>query len=190
LLFRSTRHTSLLRPDDSMMLVVDMQEPFLRNVWEREHLVRNVGILTEAAKLLRIPLLPTLQNSGRMGGLIPEIANGLPTECVPFDKMCFSCLADDAILSEVQRSSRKQIIVAGVETHICVSQTAHDLLALGYQVHVIADAVSSRRQSDWEIGLSRMERAGAIVSSTETAIYELLGEAGTPEFRAVLALIK
>lgn len=190
MVFRSNRHPSLLRPDDAMMVVVDMQEPFLRNIWQREHLIKNVSILLEASKLLRVPIVPTQQNTARMGGFVPELAMRLPKECVPFDKMCFSCVGDDVALSEIQRSGCKQIILCGVETHICISQTAHDLIALGYQVHIIADAVSSRRQSDWEIGLSRMEKAGGIVSSTETAIYELLGEAGTPEFKAVLQLIK
>jgi len=190
LLARSNRHPSLLRAEDTLLIVVDMQEPFLRHVWERERVVTNVTKLLRAARTLRVPIVPTLQNAEKLGGLLPEIARGLPPQCVPFDKMCFSCLGEGAFVSEVQRSGRKQILLCGVETHICISQTAHDLLAQGYQVHVAADAVSSRTQSNWEIGLRRMECAGALISSMEMAIYELLHEAGTPEFRELLELFK
>ena len=187
---RSSRHSALLRAEDTLLIVVDMQEPFLRNIWERDRLVKNVATLIDAARILRVPVLPTQQNTEKMGETIPEIAKRLPSMCVPFDKMCFSGLADSAIASEVSRSGRKQILLGGIEAHICISQTAHDLLAAGYQVHVAADAVSARSESDWQIGLRRMERAGAFITSTEAAIYELLGEAGTPEFREILLLVK
>jgi nicotinamidase-related amidase len=187
---QSTRHPDLLRQDDTILVVVDMQEPFLRTIWERDRLVRNVKILANAAKLFPLPMLSTVQNRARMGETIPEIGAVLTDECEAFDKICFSCLADKAIASEIERTGRKQVLLCGVETHICISQTAHDLITRGYQAHVVADAVSSRRQSDWEIGLRRAERAGAIVTSTEAAVYELLGQAGTPEFRALLALVK
>lgn len=167
-----------------------MQEPFLSSIWERERLVKNVTILLEAARLLRLPIVPTQQNSERMGGSIPEISKRLLSMCVPFDKMCFSCCSDDAFVSEVQRAGRKQVLLCGVETHICIAQTALDLLAHGYQVHVVADAVSSRTQSNWQIGLNRVERAGGILTSTEAAIYELLEEAGTPDFREMLEFLK
>jgi nicotinamidase-related amidase len=189
-LHRSGRHPSLLRPDDTILIVTDMQEPFLRNIWERENLISNVGALIEAARLMRIPIVVTQQNTPKMGGTIPEISRRMPTDTVPFDKMCFSSVADDAIYSEIHRSGAKQIVICGVETHICVSQTAQDLLARHYQVHIAADAVSSRTQSNWEIGLSRLEKTGVIISSTEMAIFELLGEADTPEFRTLLDLMK
>jgi nicotinamidase-related amidase len=187
---RSSRHPALLRAEDTLLIVVDMQEPFLRNIWERDRVVTNVAALVEATRILRVPILPTQQNTEKMGETIPEIAKLLPSLCVPFDKLCFSGLADGAIASEVSRSGRRQILLCGIESHICINQTAHDLLAAGYQVHVAADAVSSRTESNWAVGLRRMERAGALITSTEAAIYELLGEAGTPEFREILQLVK
>jgi nicotinamidase-related amidase len=190
LLIRSNRHPNLLRADDTQLVVVDMQEAFLRVIWERERVVKNVVTLMEAARVLRMPIVPTLQYAERLGDPIPEVKKRLPPQCVPFDKMCFSCMGEEAFASEVLRSGRKQVLLCGVETHICISQTAHDLLAQGYQVHVAADAVSSRTQSNWEIGLSRMERAGILLSSTEMAIYELMYEAGTPEFKEILEFVK
>jgi nicotinamidase-related amidase len=189
-LIPSTRHPQLLRPDDTLLVVLDMQEPFLKNIWERERVVSNVCRIMDAARILLVPTVPTLQYAERMGSVIPEVSKRLPSHSLPFDKLCFSCMGSDAFQSEVQRSGRKQVLLCGVETHICVSQTAHDLLAQGYQVHVAADAVSSRTEHNWEIGLQRMSRAGVFISSTEMAIYELLYQAGTPEFRQILELVK
>ncbi len=162
----------------------------MRGIWERERLEKNVVLLLEAARLLRAPIVPTQQNTERLGNSIPEVMKRLPSLCVPFDKMAFSCCCDDAFISEVHRSGRKQILLCGIEAHICISQTALDLIAEGYQVQVAVDAVSSRTESNCRIGLNRVERAGGILTSTEAAIYEILNEAGTPEFREMLELLK
>jgi isochorismate hydrolase len=167
-----------------------MQEPFLRDAWEQYFLVKNVSILLEAARVLRIPVAPTLQNKERMGGPIEDVEKRLPSGCIPYDKMSFSCLGADAIASEIRRSGRKQILICGVEAHICVCQTALDLIQEGYQVHIAADAVSSRTQQNRDLGLKRMEAAGALITTTEAAVFELLEEAGTPEFREILPLVK
>jgi nicotinamidase-related amidase len=190
LLHRTGRHASILHQEQTLLVIVDMQPPFLKNIWERERLVGNVTILLEAARLLRLPIVPTQQNTDRMGASIPEVAKRLPSLCVPFDKMSFSCCSDDAFMSEVNRSGRKQVLLSGVEAHVCIAQTALDLIAAGYQVHVAADAVSSRTQSNWQIGLNRIERAGGILTSSEAAVFELLEEAGTPDFRELLPLFK
>lgn len=190
MLVPSSRHPSLLRSEDALLLVIDMQKPLLDVVWEPERLLVGVGLLMDAARILRVPVVPTVQNSRRLGPPVEAVTKRLPSLAVPFDKMQFSCLGSDAIGSEVHRSGRRQILLCGMETHVCVSQTAHDLLAHGYEVHVAADAVSSRTERNWEIGLRRMERAGAVITSAETAIYEMLYEAGTPEFREVLELVK
>ena len=125
-----------------------------------------------------------------MGGVVAEVAKDLPPQCIPFDKLCFSCAGDQAFLSEVQRSGRRQILLCGVESHICVCQTALDLHLVGFQVHVASDAVSSRSERSCKVGLRKMEQSGILISSAETAIYEMLYEAGTPEFREILSLIK
>ena len=189
-LIRSTRHTDLLHQDNALLIVVDMQEPFLRNIWERERVIAQTILLIEAAKTLRLPIVPTLQYADRMGDIIPEIARAIPRGYTPFDKLTFSAMANEAIASEIHRSGRKQVILCGIETHICIHQTAHDLLAHGIQVHIAADAVSSRTECNWQTGLRRMENSGALISSTEMAIYELLVEAGNHDFREIQKHVK
>ena len=187
---RSGRHTSILRQDDTLLVVLDMQEPFLKAIYEREQLVSNVSTLIQSLKILRIQIVPTQQNTEKMGHTILEIKQKLPSLCMPYDKLTFSAWGDSTFVSELHRSGKKQIILCGVEAHICVCQTALDILANGFQVHVIADAVSSRTKSNWEAGLNKMEQNGVYISTTEMAIYELLGEAGTSEFKEILALVK
>ncbi|MCX6379780.1 MAG: isochorismatase family protein, partial [Armatimonadetes bacterium] len=101
-----------------------------------------------------------------------------------------SCFRSLPFNSELQRSGRKQVLLCGVETHICVNQSAHDLTAAGYQVHVVADAVSSRTELNWRLGLDKMRQGGVLLSSTELALYELMQMAGTPEFKAMLPVVK
>jgi nicotinamidase-related amidase len=190
MLNRNIRHPHILRTEDALLLCIDMQEPFLRSVWQRDRAVKNVGVLLDSARILRLPVVPTLQFGERMGGLIPELSRKVHSQCVPFDKLCFSCCGDPAIVSEIQRSGRKSILICGVESHICVAQTALDLVERGYAVHVAADAVTARSEENCRTGLKRMEQAGALITSTEAALYDMLGAAGTPEFKAILELIK
>jgi nicotinamidase-related amidase len=146
--------------------------------------------LIQGANILRVPVFGTTQNMQRLGGVVPEIKELLPTFMPPFDKMEFSCYRSVPIVSELQRSGRKQILLCGVEAHICVSQTAHDLTAAGYQVHVVADAVSSRVELNWRLGLDKMRQGGVLLSSAELALYEMMGEAGTPDFKEILKIVK
>ncbi len=185
------RHPHILRREDALLVVVDMQEPFLRGIHDRERLVGNVRLLVEAAAVMRVPVIPTVQYAERMGGVVPEIAQALgDTVGVPLDKMCFSCAGAAGFLESVASSGRRQILLCGVETHICVSQTALDLAALGYQVHVAADAVSARSLEKHKLGMERMRDSGVLPCAAEAAVYELLRQAGTPEFKAILALVK
>ena len=131
-----------------------------------------------------------MQNQDKIGDVIPEIKHLLPPLIPPFDKLAFSCLANPAFASELQRSGRKQILLCGIEAHICVCQTALELTAAGYQVHVAADAVSSRTEEDRRVGLEKMRQSGVISSSVETALFEMLEQAGTPDFREILKLVK
>ena len=189
-------HPNLLERDNTVLVVVDVQEPFRKSVFERDRVITNVIKLVEAAKVLGLPVIATLQNRARMGDLIPEVASVLPGSTgegvlhPPIDKMTFSCCGVEAFRAAVERIERNTVLLCGVETHICVNQTAHDLAALGYRVHVAADAVSSRRESDWQIGLEKMRQSGVIVTSTEAAIFELLKDAAAPEFKAILELVK
>ena len=186
------RHPHILRREDTLLVVVDMQEPFLRGIHDRERLLGNVRLLIQAASILEVPVVATVQYAERMGGVVPEIAQAFPdfASCVPLDKTCFSCAGAEGFLEGIALLGRRQILLCGVETHICVSQTALDLVSYGYQVHAAADAVSARSLEKHKLGMERMRDSAVLPCGAEAAVYELLGEAGTPEFKAVLALVK
>ena len=189
--YADTRHPHILRRENTLLVVVDMQEPFLRGIHDRERLIGNVQLLIRSAALLNVPVLPTVQYAERMGGVVPEITQAFPdAACVPVDKICFSCAGAEGFLEETASFGRQQVLLCGVETHICVSQTALDLVAQGYQVHVAADAVSARLLEKHKLGMERMRDSSVLPCAAEAAVYELLREAGTPEFKAILALIK
>jgi nicotinamidase-related amidase len=183
-------HPNLLHVEQTILVVVDMQEPFLRHIYEPERVVQNVCTLMQGANTLRVPVIATTQYAEKMGDLLPQIKKLVPSQLPPFDKMRFSCYGDPAFASEINRSGRKQILLCGVESHICVSQTAHELLAAGFQVHVAADAISSRSDTNWRLGIEKMRQAGVLLTSVEGALYELMEVAGTPEFKELLKLIK
>ena len=186
------RHPHILRREDTLLVVIDMQEPFLRGIHDRERLVQNVRLLIEAAAVLQVPVIPTVQYAERMGGVVPEITQAFRdfTACRPVDKMCFSCTGAAGFLDGITASGRRQLLLCGVETHICVSQTALDLASQGYQVHVAADAVSARSLEKHKLGMERMRDSAVLPCAAEAAVYELLREAGTPEFKAILTLVK
>ena len=186
----SRSHSHLLHPDETIIVVIDMQEPFLRTIHERDRVIKNVCSLLRGAKILRVPIVSTVQNFKAMGDVIPEVKAHLPPLLPPFDKLTFSSYADPGFASELNRSGRKQVLICGVETHICISQTALSLMTAGYQVHVCADAASSRTVENWRMGLEKIRQAGGLVTSMETALFELLQQAGTADFREILAIVK
>ncbi len=184
------RHPDLAERSDSFLVVVDMQEPFLRTMFDGGVVVlRNCRKLVSAAKILGLPVLVTLQNAERMGGTVAEIEELLPPH-EPMDKMSFSCCGDDEFNRRAGALGRRTAILTGVEAHICVSQTAHDFLARGYRVHVPKDAICSRTERDWRAAHEKMRHSGVVVTSTETVIFELLRCAGTDEFRQMLKVVK
>jgi nicotinamidase-related amidase len=185
----ASRHPHILDRQNTLLVVVDMQEPFLRGIHEPGRLTENVRLLTSAAAILQVPVLSTTQYAARMGGLVTEIAETLAPETVPLDKMCFSCVGAEGFLDGVASFGRSQILLCGVETHICVAQTALDLTHHAYQVHVAADAVSSRTGEKHKLGMERMRDSAVLPCAAEAAVYELLREAGTSEFKSVLRLV-
>ena len=172
---------SLLARDRTALVVVDVQEAF-RPYDSFAGVAASCAKLLQGARILGVPRLVSEQYPKGLGRTVPEV--GLEDEH-PIEKTVFSVARADAF----DLAGREQAIVCGIETHVCVSQTAHDLLDRGLEVHVPADAVGSRHTIDYERGLERMERAGAVVSSVEAALFELLERAGTPEFKAVQKLI-
>lgn len=187
----SNLHPNILDRRKTVLVVIDMQEPFLRVIHERERVVGGVRLLTQAAKILRVPVLTTLQYSERMGQIVPEIAEVLPEGLQPAcDKMCFSCGRSEDFLDALALADRRQVLLCGVETHICVLQTALDLMHEGYHVHVAADAVSSRSLERHKLGMERMRDSGVIPCAAEGAVFELLADASIPEFKLIHPLVK
>lgn len=180
-----------LMAEQCALLVVDMQEKLLPPIWEKERLVRNVQLLIRMAGILKIPALVTTQYAKGLGNTVPEIASLLP-ESSAIDKTMFSCFGSEAFCSALKRlpGHRTTVLLCGMETHICVMQTALAALRDGYLVHVASDAVSSRTEANWRVGLDRMQGAGAIRSSTEMMIYELLRASNAPAFRELLPYLK
>lgn len=184
------RHPHLLQADHSVLVVVDLQEPFLRHVTERDRVIQQCRLLIQAANVLRVPVIATLQYAQRMGGLVPEIAEVLPEGAEPIDKMCFSCYGAEPFRAALLASERTQVVICGVEAHICVTQTALDAHDAGFQVHVVQDAVSSRSPENWRVAMDRLRQAGVVVTCAESVVYEWLVRAGTDEFRQILQWVK
>lgn len=180
---------SRLTPKDTALIVVDMQERLLPVILEHERVVSNVRLLLRAARELDLPVVMTTQYLKGLGPTHAEVAELAPPG-TPFDKLTFSCFGSPEFKSAVAATQRHTLLLCGVEAHICVLQTGLDALIAGYQVHVAADATGSRVAANAALGHRRLELAGAVLSSTETAIYELLGASGTPAFKALLPHFK
>jgi nicotinamidase-related amidase len=180
----------LLDPQQCTLLVIDIQEKLLPPIYENERLVRNSALLLRLAKILSIPVIATTQYAKGLGQTVPEIASLLPGEPV-LDKLEFGCFGNGDFCSNIARiRNRNTLLVCGMEAHICVLQTALGALNRGNVVHVAADAVSSRTKLNWKLGLERMRDAGAVISSAEMMIYELLGKSGSPAFKEMLKYLK
>ena len=173
---------SLLSRDRAAVVVVDVQEGF-RSYETFEAMTAACRRLVEGAHILGVPVIATAQYPKGLGGVVPEV--GLDGE-EPVEKTVFSAARAEGF----DLGGRDQVVVCGIEAHICVSQTVHDLLEQGVEVHVARDAVGSRHPGDLEVGVRKMEHAGAVTSSVETALFELCERAGTPEFKAVQQVIK
>ncbi len=187
----SARNPKLaLDRNNTVLLVVDVQERlgaamdpagFARSL-------KNTEILVESAKTLGLPILATEQYPKGLGPTVPSLRQALTAE--PTSKVAFSCVAVEDVAKALRESGRKQVIVAGMETHVCVFQTVRDLLGEGYVPFVPRDAVLSRTEENHETGLALMREAGATVTSTEAVVFDLLGAAGTPEFKKLSPLVK
>jgi nicotinamidase-related amidase len=181
----------LLDADQCALVVVDIQEKLLPPIFQKEQLVRNAQLLIRTARVLKIPTLVSTQYTKGLGGTVPEIAFLLP-ETEPIDKQLFSCFGSDVFCALLKRlpGNRNTLLLCGMETHICVMQTALAALSEGYLVHVASDAVSSRAEWNWKVGLERMRAAGAVISSTEMMIYELVRSSSSPAFKELLPHLK
>jgi nicotinamidase-related amidase len=170
------------------LVVVDMQEAFRTAVLDFDEVVRNVATLVRGARILGVPTLVTEQYPKGLGHTVPEVSEHL--DVTPIEKVSFSAVEANGFSGALHAARRDQVLLCGIEAHVCVNQTAQDLIADGAEVHVAQDAVTSRTAENRALGVHRMERSGAIATSVETALFELLRRAGTPEFKEVQALVK
>ena len=178
--------------DDSVLVLVDIQERLVAAMRpeDREAVTRNAGILVRAAHLLGLPILVTEQYPKGLGHTIEELRDALPEGTPVIEKVQFSCGRSEPFREALERTGRHTVFLTGMETHVCVLQTAYDLLNRDNAVHVAADAVCSRTAANRRIGLGLMRQKGAAISSTETIAFQWLGCAGTDAFKAVSRLVK
>jgi nicotinamidase-related amidase len=175
----------MLERERTALVVIDVQEAFRPAVGEFEAVARNAAILARGARALGLPVVVTEQYPRGLGATVAELADAL--EGIPrLEKLVFSAARADGF----DLDGREQALVCGIETHVCVNQTVQDLLDAGIEVHVATDAVSSRTAANRRAGLAKMEASGALLTSTEMALFELVGRAGTEEFKTIQALVK
>ena len=179
----------MLRPDRTLLVIVDLQAKLLPVIPNRARVIGTCRLLLQVATTMELPVLLTTQYAKGLGPIVPEILAEAPTAS-RLDKTSFGCFGDDAFTAAVEAAGRDQLLVAGIETHICVAQTVLGAFERGFEVHVATDAVGARTEGNHHVGLARMYRAGAVLSSAEMAIYELLGRSDHAAFKQILPFLK
>lgn len=179
----------IITKDSAALLIIDIQERLAAAMSQRDKVIGNTLHLVELAKLYNMPVFLTEQYPKGLGPTVDEIKEALPSY-MPLEKVSFDCCRGQGFLGELKQAGRNKVIVTGMETHVCVLQTALGLLQEGYDVHIVADAVSSRTKENWKIGLEFMKSAGAVITGTETVLFQLLEAAGSEEFKAISRRIK
>jgi len=183
------RHPRQLVREKTVLLIIDIQEGFRKILPDVGDLVRNTSILVETAKILKLPVIVTEQYPQGLGHTLKEIDACLG-EHKCFAKTAFSCLDAEGFTQSLKQIKRTQVLVCGIEAHVCINQTVHGLLHKDYQVHLAVDAISSRSPRQKEIGIQKMVESGAVRSSVEMALFEMIMTAGAEEFKAVQRLVK
>ncbi len=179
----------MINRNNALLLVVDIQGKLADIVHQSETLVRNAHILIEGAKLLDIPIVATEQYPKGLGRTVPSLAEALGDASV-IEKSSFSCCGEFTFEVRLNELHKTDIILCGIETHVCVYQTARDLIGLGFNVHLVTDAVSSRTAENRELGIRAIEHLGARLTGTEMVLFEMLEVSGTDEFKAISKLVK
>jgi len=179
----------MLEADSCVLVVIDIQGKLAQLMYRKEALFENAQKLIKGAQILEVPIIVTEQYPKGLGPTIPEIA-ALFLNFKPLPKVAFSCCGDEGFRQELMAVNRRQILICGIETHVCVYQTTVDLLASGYEVEVVADVVSSRTAENREIALQRIRDEGAGTTSVEMALFELMKAAEGPKFKEVSKIVK
>ena len=183
------RNAKILNREKTVLLVIDIQERILPVILEHERVVENTLKLINGFKIMNLPVFYTEQYPEGLGSTETKIKSALEGK-EAIQKMTFSCYGAGSLFDDLVKGGAEQIVVCGIESHVCVLQTVMDLLENGFQVHVASDAVSSRRKFDYETSLKRMDKNGAEITLTESVLFELLDVCGTAEFKAISKLVK
>jgi len=178
-----------LSTETSLLIVIDVQEKIFATMYEQKRVKDNIVRMVEGAKILKVPIIWTEQYSKGLGPTIPELKSALKGHTC-YEKITFSCADDDQILKAVEKVKPKDILLCGIEAHVCVYQTAVELIEMGNAVHVVVDAVMSRYKSNHEVALRKMEQVGVNITSVEMALFEFQGAAKGETFKPIAALIK
>jgi nicotinamidase-related amidase len=188
----SASHPMVLGREHTALVVIDVQERLFpaMDSDHREEVMRNLKVLAATAQRLQLPTLATEQYPKGLGHTLPEMKAALPTGLTPIEKVAFSCWGVEAFRSRLTASGARQILLGGIEAHVCVLMSALDLLAAGYGVHIVADAVTSRTQANWRLAMAQLRQAGAVVTTTETVLFQLLRQADSDDFRELARLIR
>lgn len=188
----ATPHPMTLDRERTALVVIDVQERLFpaMDADHREEVMRNIKVLTATARRLNLDTLVTEQYPKGLGHTLQEVKDALPAGVQPVEKVAFSCLGVDAFRSRLAATGARQLLLAGIEAHVCVLMSALDLLAEGYAVHIVADAVTSRTQANWRLAMAQLRQAGAVVTTTETVLFQLLRQADTDDFRELARLIR
>jgi nicotinamidase-related amidase len=177
---------NLIVREDSVLVVIDVQEKLMPAISDKDTVIDNIVRLLKFAKIIGLPV--TLTEQQKLGATVSEVKDEIP-DVHSISKVAFDCFCHPDFEAAVEKTGRGALILTGVESHVCVAQTALHAIPR-YSVHVVNDAVGSRTEENWHIGLQRVRQAGAVITSTEMLIFELLQRAGTDEFRATLPLVK
>lgn len=184
------RHETLLGRRSTALVLIDFQEKIIPAMHDPARTLRRVGLLARGAAALGVPVVVTEQYPQGLGPTAPELRGALPESASPLAKTAFSAVQAPGFLAALAATGATQALLAGIETHICVLQTALDLVIHGYQVHLAADACGSRDPANHENALRRLERAGVVVTNAESALFEMLEKADGPEFKEISRLVR
>jgi nicotinamidase-related amidase len=182
-------HQNVATAEDSVLLIVDVQPSLLNVAFEGERTLANILLLVRLAQRLGLPMLATEQAPEKLGATHPDVLQAAPG-VKPIVKMSFSCMGAEGFQAALEDTGRNSVLVCGMETHVCISQTCHDLLHEGYQVHVAADATSARKEIDWRLAIEKMRQSGAIITTAEALGFELLRTAEAEAFKEFQEMIK
>lgn len=184
------RHTNALDARRAALVVIDMQEAFRPSLAEFPEVAARAVRMIRGARLLGVPVVVTEQYPRGLGRTVGEVRDALPPDFEPIEKTAFSSCGAQIFVERLKELGANQILLCGIETHVCVNQTAHDLLAGDYQVHLLADATSSRSAADKQVGLQKMYAGGALACSTELALFELMRDSRHEQFKEIQKLIR